>query len=78
MRARVFLRIAPTSRGFKVIATSKPSHAPISDGYGVLPTIAFGLVLNIADDAFRVPQIAELDVPANVPVVSAEVERHDG
>lgn len=65
MKVRVYLRIAPTSRGFKVAATSRPSQAPLTAGYDVLPTIAFGLVFDLPREAFDVPIVAEVAVNAS-------------
>jgi len=78
MRAKVYLRVAPTSRGFRVQATTKPSAAPLNDAAGrIMPTIAFALVLNIAPEAFAAAEavLAEIDVPADVPRVAVELVR---
>jgi hypothetical protein len=79
MRARVYLRIAPTSRGFRYQATTKPSRAPIMDGSGQfaepLPTIALGVDLLLPDDVFAVPVVGELVVRDSdvAPLVSVEL-----
>lgn len=69
MKVRVYLRVAPTSRGFKVAATSKPSTEPLrTQGYGhneALPTVAFAIVFDLPRGAFDVPVVAEVAVDAN-------------
>lgn len=63
MKARVYLRVARTSRGFKFAATGKPSTTPLLNGSEVLPTIAFGLDLDLPVGAFHVPIVGQVDVP---------------
>jgi hypothetical protein len=69
MKVRVYLRIAPTSRGFRVAATSKPSTEPLrSTSYGhaeALPTVAFGVLFDLPREAFDVPVVAEIAVDPN-------------
>jgi hypothetical protein len=75
VRARVYLRIAPTARGFKYAATGKPSSAPLMNGYDALPTIAFGFDVNLPAGAFNVPVVGKLDVSESAlhPVVAVEL-----
>jgi hypothetical protein len=76
MRARVYLRIAPTSRGFRYQATTKPSRAPIMDGSGQfaepLPTIALGVDLLLPDDVFAVPVDSDVAPLVSVELVESE------
>ena len=84
MKTRVHLRIAKTTSSrapYKVAATAKPNHQPITDMYGnAFPTVAFALDLNIPDGLFRQAErvIAEITVPediASIPVpVVVEME----
>lgn len=85
MRARIYLRIAKTStggrggsKGFRVAATSKPSHRPIEASVGEpLPTAAFAIDLVIPDEMFTEAErvIAELTVdPADLEVAAEVVE----
>jgi len=76
MKARVFLRMAPTGRSFRYVATSKPSYQPIYDSHGnALPTIAFSLMLNLPAYAFEINSAGEVDVPLDAiqPAVEPEL-----
>lgn len=76
MKARVYLRVAPTARGFRYAATGKPSSLPLMNGNDVLPTIAFAIDLNLPADAFRIPLICSLDLSLEQlqPITRTEVE----
>jgi hypothetical protein len=77
MKVRVYLRVAPTSRGFRVAATTRPSSEPLrgSNGDG-LQTFAFVVVFDLPANVFDPPQLAEVAVPAEAltPIAEAEVE----
>jgi hypothetical protein len=78
-KIKVYLRVARTqgSAGHRVVATTRPSHIPLSDAYGtVLPTIAFAIVLDIDSAAFRQAEqvIAELIVAERDVTVAAELD----
>lgn len=73
---RCYLRIAPTTRGFRVAATTKPSSTPLSEADGTpMPTLQVGLMLKLPAGAFEPPMIAELEVQRGQlrPVVEASV-----
>jgi hypothetical protein len=75
MKVRVYLRVARTSYHgrTKVAASVKPPHEPLRDASSApLPTAVFGLDITLDDGAFRVPIVAEVNVPAEH--VSALVE----
>jgi len=79
MKVKVYLRIAPTARGFKVNATTKPSRQPLRAGSysdDWLPTVAFAVVFDIPSEAFRTAEhvIAEVVVPVERVQIAAEVE----
>jgi len=63
MKARVYIRMAPTSRGFKFAANAKPSHTPLMSGEEILPTIAFALDLELPPGAFNIPVVGTVLVP---------------
>jgi hypothetical protein len=73
-RAKVYLRIAKTSRGYKYAATSKPSTAPLMNGYDPLPTIAFSFVVQLPEYAFDIPLVGELNVPLDALQPCVEIE----
>jgi|KBSMisStandDraft_5_1062788.scaffolds.fasta_scaffold280993_2 hypothetical protein len=76
MKAKVYLRMAATSRSFKYAATSKPSDQPLYDQHGrALPTIAFALVLSLPGGAFQIPTVGEVEIPLDAiqPVVEIEL-----
>jgi hypothetical protein len=77
-KLKVYLRVAQTqgSAGHRVVATTRPSHIPLSDAYStVLPTIAFAVMLDIDPAAFRLAErvIAELTVAPQDVTVAAEL-----
>lgn len=77
MRATVYLRIAQTSRGYRFAATAKPSGIPLTDqAANVLPTIEFGLALDLPAGAFDVPIVATVPIPDGAlrAVLASEVE----
>jgi hypothetical protein len=66
MKVRVYLRVArTTARGTtKVMASTKPPREPLREPNGeALPTAYFGLDITLPDDMFRVPVVAEVEVP---------------
>jgi hypothetical protein len=78
-KLKVYLRVAKThgSAGHRVVATTRPSHLPLSDTYGsVLPTIAFAIVLDIDAAAFRQAErvMAELAIEPERVMVAAELD----
>lgn len=77
MRARVYLRIAPTARGFKFAATGRPSSTPLMNGIEALPTLAFAIDLRLPTGAFEIPVLADVEVPVAAlhPTIPVEVVR---
>lgn len=80
MKAKVYLRFAQSeTKGFLVRAGNSPSADPIitpREGKDVaLPTVAFAVVLDIPDAAFRRAEavLAEIEVPEGAISVSAQV-----
>lgn len=83
MKVRAYLRVAKTGRGsrspYKIHASSKPDHRPLSSGYGrsetVLPTVAFAIDVDIPDKLFKQAEqvIAEITIPEDQAVIAAEV-----
>jgi hypothetical protein len=66
MNATVYLRVARTGRGFKYSATTKPSREPLRTANNEpLATIAFGVRLVIPDNAFTVPVVTGIEIPAD-------------
>lgn len=75
MRVRAYIRIAPTSRGFRVAASVKEPSGPITDSYGnVLPTVVFRANFILPNTAFAVPDIGDVDVPLEVLSPLLELE----
>jgi len=80
MKAKVYLRIAKNPHGrtpFKVAATAKPTYAPLmTGGYDAkaLPTLAFAVVLDIPEDAFKQAEqvLAEIEIPTDLVAIAAE------
>lgn len=80
MKAKVYLRVAKHPHGrnasFKVHASTKADARPLTAGSGfserALPTIAFAVVVNIPDEAFKAAEqvLAEIDVPADLLAVA--------
>lgn len=63
---------------FKVSATARPNHTPLESGTGVpLPTLAFAVVLDIPDSAFKQAEqvIAEIRIPEDALQIAAEVKQ---
>jgi hypothetical protein len=80
MKARVYLRLASTSRGIKVAATTRPSTEPLRSGSGeTLLTLQVALVLDLPGDVFDVPSIGEVEVPSSAltPVVETIVDESE-
>lgn len=79
MKTTIYLRVARTSRGAKVAASTKPNHAPLQSGSSwkakVLPTAAFAITLDIPNEAFYQAEqvLAKLEVPFEKITVAAEV-----
>lgn len=78
MKAKVYLRVARDDRGkAKVAANVRPNDAPLTDSNNyVLPTVAFGVVLDIPDALFsRAAEIiATLTIPEDQAHIAAKVE----
>lgn len=78
MRVHAFIRIAPTTRGYRVAASVKEPNGPITDSYGnALPTVVFRASFILPSTAFAVPNIGDVEVPLEVlsPVLELEPER---
>jgi len=79
MKIKTYLRVAKTSRGYKVSAQTKPNHAPLyTDSYSkkYLPTVHFAINLDIPNEAFDKASkaIAEINVPEEHLEINAETE----
>lgn len=78
MKTRVYLRVARTATGkTKVVAATKPTSRPVTDANAEpLPTVAFGIALEIPDVLFnRASQvIATLTIPEEQAVIAADVQ----
>jgi hypothetical protein len=77
MNTTVYLRVARTKRGhYKFSATLKPTREPLRPAATgeALPTIAFGVRLTLPDDAFVVPVVTGVEVPAEVLTVLGRAE----
>jgi len=75
-RVKLFLRIGENERSYKVAATVKPSNAPLTSASGyLLPTVAFAVMLEIPDKAFKQAEqvIAEIRIPEKDLEICAEV-----
>lgn len=53
MKTIVYLRIAKTKRGVKFDASEKPNQTPLKVGRRFIPTVAFGVELDIPDEVFK-------------------------
>ncbi len=53
MKAVVYLRIARTKKGVKIDASEKVNYAPLKSGSRFLPTIAFGIELDLSEDLMK-------------------------
>lgn len=78
MKAKVYLRVArnPDSGRTHVAANVRPNSSPLTTGAGdALPTVAFGVVLDIPDRMFKQAEqiIAELKIPESAVEIAAEV-----
>ncbi|KKL12789.1 hypothetical protein LCGC14_2532240 [marine sediment metagenome] len=79
-KIKVYIRIAKTSRGYKIITTDKPSYKPLSNvawrGPTYYPTVAFAVVFNLPDDAFKkaTEVIDEINVEMEKLSIATEVE----
>jgi len=83
MKTKIFLRIAKTKQGkLKVAASTKPNSNPVKsqEYYGrpgdPLPTISFGIVVNLPEDAFNQAEkiLGELSIKSEdiTPAVGVE------
>ena len=80
MKVRAYIKVgkASGSRRPKVRATTRPTPSPlVSEGGEVLPTVAFAVDLVIPDAAFKVPVVAELELPEDAVSALAEVKMVD-
>lgn len=76
MKVKVYMRVAKDRRGrTKVVATSRPSPAPLHNSDGPLPTVAFGVELDLPDVMFRQAEqvIATLTIPESEAEIAMEV-----
>lgn len=75
MRVRAYIRIAPTSRGYRVSASVREPTGPITDSFGsALPTITFRATFVLPNTAFAVPDIGDVEVPLEVLSPLLELE----
>lgn len=82
MKVRAYMRVGYEAkrRRSQVNVTLKPSSAPLSRSDGsLLPTVAFGVDLEIPDEMFRQAEhvIATLSVKPESATIAAEVAHHD-
>ena len=80
MKTVIYLRVAKTSQGkVMVAANTRPSSAPLKHRKGyqekLLPTVAFGMALEIPDVAFKQAEqvIAELSIDPEQLEIAANV-----
>jgi hypothetical protein len=80
MKCRVYLRVAKTKKrsgnpGYKVAATLKPSHEPLSTDTRYLPTAAFAVDLDVPDVMFdRASEVlAELVIDPEDAAIAVQV-----
>jgi hypothetical protein len=78
MKAKIYMRVAKTggSKGFKATAATRPNPKALEDSYGdALPTVAFAVLLDIPDAAFKHAEqvLAEIDIPEDRIAVAMEV-----
>lgn len=78
MKVKTYLRVARGhGKQARVVANARPNPSPLSDHMGVdLPTVAFAVVFEIPDEAFRAAErvLAEIEVPIESISLSAAVE----
>jgi hypothetical protein len=75
MRVHTYIRIAPTTRGYRVAASIREPTGPITDSYGnALPTVVFRAAFILPSTAFAVPSIGDVDVPLEVLSPLLELE----
>jgi hypothetical protein len=76
MKATCYLRIAKGPRGFKFIATSKPSADPIKTGSyaDALPTRQIKLQLELPPGFFGPDATVDVEVPEGAGEILVEVE----
>ena len=78
MKARVYLRVAKTRKGFKVVANNKPMFESLysEKSYNrtlALPTVAIALDLDIPDSEFAAARIVlEAKITETVAAVKLE------
>ena len=78
-KIKVYIRIAKTLRGYKIITTDKPSYKPLFSASWrpiYYPTVAFAIILNLPDDAFEraTEVIGEMNVEMEELRVAADIE----
>jgi hypothetical protein len=80
MKTRIYLRVAKSSRGYKVMATTKPNNEPLyNQGYrggkDFLPTVAFGVDFVIPDELFSkaVKVVGEINIALENASIAADV-----
>jgi hypothetical protein len=72
-RVRTYLRISPTSRGWKVVASQRKPVEPNRAGYDALPTIYVQLVLELPTDVWEIPTIHAVVPEGAATPIRAEV-----
>lgn len=84
MKVKTYLRVARNDGGrsrYKVEASARPNYRPLTSGDGrnerALPTVAFAVVLDIDDAVFAQAErvLAEIEVPADLPLIAADVQQ---
>lgn len=78
MKAKIHLRIGKSTSGKYVAeANARPNHSPLRDNRKRdLPTVAFAIMLDIPDAAFKRAEqvIAEVRIPEEDLQIAAEVK----
>jgi len=74
----IYIRLAKSPKGYRVDASSKPNQKPIMNDYQYkpLPTVSFGLSINIPEEAFEdaVKVIAEIDYRSSEVTVADDTK----
>lgn len=80
MKARIYIRVAKSNRGYKVAASVKPNNEPLYTlGYrgekDFLPTVAYGVDFNIPDELFSkaAKVIGEINITTENSQIAATV-----
>lgn len=77
MKVKACIRVGRDRQGrHRLVATSKPSHLPLTKSDGTeLPTVAFAVEFDVPDAMFRQAEqaIATLVIPESQATIAAEV-----